>query len=163
MTRNVMPHLDRARDAVHRLADSLRAQLGTADLPAGVVTLTEEISKAQSLVSQLADRLQDGPLGLLLHGRQMSREAYCLLVASGVLWFEGSYTGDPYDDFQMLRYEDDTRRSYICLDEAPPAGAIRAHLGMRPEEISWERLRPEQRDFFSRHLPKVVARFKREA
>jgi hypothetical protein len=63
----------------------------------------------------------------------------------------------------MLHYEDDKRRCYISLDELPPAGAIRIHGGPRPEEISWVRLRPEQRDFFGRHLPEVAARFRREA
>lgn len=155
-------HLDHACDGLRHLADWVRAQLGPADLPASMVTLVDDISKAQSLVDQLADRLHFGPLGLFTHGHPMSREAYYLLVALGA-FRGGSYTGDSYADFQMLRYEDDERRSYICLDELPPAGTLRLHFGMRPEEISWERLRPEQRDFFERHLPEVAVRFKREA
>ena len=154
-------HLDHARDGSHQLAYWVRAQLGPADLPASMVTLVDDISKAQSLVDQLSDRLCFGPLGLFTHGHPMSREAYYLLVALGVL-HGGSYTGDSYADFQMLHYEDDERRSYICLDELPPAGTLRRHSGMRPEEISWERLRPEQRDFCERHLPEIAVRFKRE-
>ena len=42
----------------------------------------------------------------------MSREQFYFLVALGVL-VGGSHTGDPYDDFQMLRYEDNKRRGYI--------------------------------------------------
>lgn len=155
-------HLDHARDASHHLADLVRAQLGLADLPASIVTLVEDVSKAQSLVDQLSYRLYFGPLGLFTHGHPLSREAYYLLAALGTLR-GGSSTGDSYADFQMLHYEDDERRSYICLDELPPAGTARLHFGMRPEEIWWERLRPEQRDFFERHLPEVAVRFKREA
>jgi hypothetical protein len=129
-------------------------------LPAGIVKLVEEISKAQLLVNRLSDRLHHGPLGLWTGGHPMSREAYYLLVALGVLR-GGTYTGDPYGDFQMLRYEDDEQQCYISLDEAPPAGKTRLHFGMRPEEISWARLRVEQRDFFGRHLPEVAVRFRR--
>src|SRR5207244_10545308 len=63
------------------------------------------------------DRLHGAPLGLLTYGHPMSREAYYLLVAFGVLR-EGSYTGDPYGDFQMIRYEDNKRRSYISAGRA---------------------------------------------
>lgn len=153
-------HLDRACDASRRMAVLLRAQLDPADVTPGIATLVEEISSAQSLASQLSERLHGGPLSLLLHGHQLSREAYYVLVALGVLG-GGSYTGDSYADFQMLHYEDDERRSYITLDERPPAGTIKVHAGMWPEEISWDRLRPEQQDHFERHLPEVAARFVR--
>jgi len=152
--------LDRAADASRRVTGWVRSQLGPADLPPDVVTLVEEISSAQLLVNQLSDRLHSGPLGLLIGGHAMSREAYYVLVALGVLP-GGTFTGDPYGDFQMLHHEDEKGRCYISLDEAP-AGTIRIHAGLRPEEISWERLRPEQRDFFGRHLPEVAARFKRK-
>jgi hypothetical protein len=84
--------LDRAREASYHLANWVRAQSGPAELPADIVTLVEEISKVRSLVSRLADRLHGDPLGLLLHGHPMSREACYLLVASDVLSLEGSYT-----------------------------------------------------------------------
>lgn len=156
-------HVSRVGDASHDLADWLRAQLPSDAVPASIVALQEEISKAQSLTNQLSDRLSSGPLRLLDYGLPMSREAFYLLVASGVLWFEGSGTGDPHADFQMLRYEDDERRCYICLDPLPAPGALRVHIGMRPEEIEWERLRSEQRDFFDRHMPAIAVRFKRKA
>ena len=44
-------HLDRAADASHHVVDWVRSQLGPADLPPVVVTLMEEISKAQLLVA----------------------------------------------------------------------------------------------------------------
>jgi hypothetical protein len=152
--------LERAHDKSCHLA-SWRTQLGPADVPADIVTLVEDISKAQSIVNHLFDRLHSSPLGLLTHGHPMSREAYYLLVALGVLR-GGSCAGDPYSHFQMTRYEDDERRSYICLDEPPHSGGVKLHLGLWPEEISWDRLRPDQRDFFNRHLPEVAARFKRQ-
>jgi hypothetical protein len=155
-------HLDLAFNASYHFAGWVRAQLGSPDLPEGIGTLVEEISKARLLVNQLYDRLYGRPLSLLLGGYPMSREAYYLLVALAVM-HGGSYTGDPYGDFQMLRYEDDERQCYISLDEVPPAGEGRIHLGMSPEEIWWERLSAEQRDFFGHHLPDVAARFKRQA
>jgi hypothetical protein len=154
-------HLDQARDALNRIAASVHAQNETANVTPGIATLAEEISSAKSLANQLSERLHGGPLGLLLHGGVLSREEYYLLVALGVL-SGGSYTGDPYADFQMLHYEDDERRSYITLDERPSVGTIiKVHVGMWPEEISWDRLRPEQQNYFERYLPEVAARFVR--
>jgi hypothetical protein len=151
--------LGRAAEASRHMADWMRKQLGPERLPSDVLTLMEDISQAQSLESRLSDRLHTGPMDRLFRGNPMSREEFYLLVAMGVL-IGGSCTGDPYDDFQMLRYEDDERHSYITLHQKPPGLVI--HFGPYPEELSWERLRPEQREFFSRHMPELAARFKRD-
>jgi len=148
--------------ASHHLADWIRMQLGPERLLPDVLTLIEEISKAESIVNQLSDRLHRGPLDALVYGRPILREEFHLLVALGVLQ-GGSYTGDPYGDFQMTRYEDDEQQGYISLDEAPPQGTARIRIGPMPEGIAWQRLRPEQRDFFDRHMPDLAARFRRDA
>jgi hypothetical protein len=150
--------LDRAGDALRRIAASLRPAPVTPD----VVTLTEEISRAITLANQLSERLHEGPLKGLLQGRLLSREEYYLLVALGVLGGRSSI-GDSYAEFQMLHYEDDERRFYIMLDERPAAGMIRVHHGMWPEEIWWERLRSEQKEYFERYLPEVAVRFRRSS
>jgi hypothetical protein len=154
--------LRRAAEASHHMAGWMRMQLGPEPLPSDVLTLMEDISKAQSLENQLSDRLHRGPMDKLIRGKPMSREEFYLLVALGVLT-GGSYTGDSYDDFQMLRYEDNERRSYVSVAQKPPAGKLVARAGLFPEEISWQQLRPEQRDFFDRHMPELAARFRRDA
>jgi hypothetical protein len=153
-------HLDRALDVSRRLTASLPAELDATDELTDIARLMEEIATARSLAGQLSERLHGGPLGSLSHGQPLSREAFYVLVALGVLG-GGSYAGDPYDDFQMLLFEDDERRSYITLDPKPSGGKGSVHAGLWPEEISWERLRPEQRDYFERHLPNIAARFVR--
>jgi len=154
--------LARAAEASHRMADWMRMQLGAESLPSDVLTLMEDISTAKSLANQLSDRLHRDPLSRLFYGQPMSREEFYVLVALGVL-SGGSYTGDPYDDFQMLRYEDNERRSYMTVDQKPPAGKLVVHGGPYPEELSWQLLRPEQREFFERHMPELAARFRRDA
>lgn len=150
-----------ALDATRQLENWARAQL-VGNMPPMIGVLVDELSKAQSVASQLAERLHENPLALLIHGYLMPREAYYVLVALGVLGGR-SYTGDAYNDFAMLHYEDSERRCVIDVGEPPPPGTIRIHFGTRPEEIRWERLRPEQREYFGLHLPEVAARFRREA
>ena len=153
--------LDRAATASHDLADWMAMHLPE-NLPSEVRTLMEEISKAESLANQLSDRLHRGPLEQLGYGQPLSREAFFVLVALGVL-NGGSYSGDAYEDFQMLRYEDGEQRGYITLADKPPPGYAMFRFGPWPEDISWQRLRPEQREFFDRHMPGFAARFRRDA
>jgi hypothetical protein len=158
--KDLRSHLEQALDASRRMAEWSRIQLGSPDMPPGIAILEEQISIVESLASRLFERLFQRPSSLLLSGQHLSREEFYLLVALGVLK-GGSYTGDAYADFQMLHYEDEKRRSYITLEEQPRAGRIKLHFGMWPEEISWNRLRPDQRAFFERHLPEVAARFRK--
>lgn len=152
--------LGRAAKAAHHMTDSMRMQSGQERLPSDVQTLMEDISRAQSLERELSHRLHRDPMDRLLRGQPMSREEFYLLVALGVV--RGG-SGDLYDDFQMLRYEDNKRRAYITVDPKPPAGKRVLHFGPYPEDLSWQRLRSEQREFFERHMPELAARFRRDA
>ena len=59
--------------------------------------------------------------------------AFYVLVALGVLGGGSYVAGDPYDDFQMLRYEDNERRSYMTVAQKPgPAGKLVVHGGTVP-------------------------------
>lgn len=120
--------------------------------------------RARGAANELFDRMCARPVALLARGYLLSREEYYLLVSRGVL-YAGTHTGDPYDDFRMIHYEDDDRRCYINLNEAPrlPGEALRIRFGIPPEEIAWTRLRNDQRDYFERHMPEVAGRFKRDA
>jgi hypothetical protein len=129
-------------------------------MPPGIASLEKEISIVESLAGRLFERLFERPFSLLLSGHHLSREEFYLLVALGFLG-GGSYTGDAYADFQMLHYEDEKRRTYITLEAPPGAGRVKLHCGMWPEEISWNRLRPDQRAFFEQHLPEVAVRFRK--
>ena len=150
--------LARAAEASHGMANQMRMQLGPEPLPSDVLTLMEDISKAKSLANQLSDRLHRVPLDKLFRGQPMSREEFYLLVALGVLTGV-SYAGDPYDDFQMLRYEDHERRSYMTVAQKPPAGKPVARAGCFRRKCV-KQLRPEQRSF-ERHIPELAARFRR--
>jgi len=71
---------------------------------------------------------------------------------------------DHYGILRMFHYEDAERRCYINPDEKPRRrGTAKVRFGVPPEEIPWAGLRPEQRQYFSRHVPKIAVRFKRDA
>jgi hypothetical protein len=83
----------------------------------------------------------------------------------------------PVDDFElhsMLCCEHETRHVYINPELTPPEplpepdedGVHQWTAGLRfgaaPEELRLSALRPEQREFFKKHLPDVYARLKRD-
>ena len=78
-----------------------------------------------------------------------------------------------YEVFQNFCYESGEVHAYITLGMdplGPPVTidgtttvTVRAFdPRLPPEDIPWDRLKPEHRLFFERYLPVVAARFKRE-
>lgn len=112
-----------------------------------------------------------------MRGRPLTREEFHLAMAFGVLNFTNKNCGlsefDDYDVFANFCYEDEERFAYIMPEQRPlsserlgdtGSGKVRACIigpGLPPEEIHWDRLRPEQRAFFERNIPEVAARFNR--
>lgn len=118
--------------------------------------------QAREAGRMLFERVCAGPHGRYLGGFLLSREEFFLLASRGLASVDMPW-GDEYDVFRMFHYEDSDQRGYINPSERPRVpGTVRVRLGIPPEEIAWERLRPEQRDFFERHLPQVAGRFARQ-
>ena len=92
----------------------------------------------------------------------LTREQYLLLSAAGLELFTHKNVGlSAFDDFElaeMFVYEDDDRYSVINPGRQPDE-LLRVHVGTCPEDIEFDRLRPEQQHFFETYLPEVAARF----
>ena len=79
---------------------------------------------------------------------------------------------DDYEIFQQFWYEDESKCGYIAPDQKPLPSPVtigdtttihvRPGPSLAPEDIIWERLKPEQREFFERYIPDVAGRIKRE-
>jgi hypothetical protein len=107
------------------------------------------------------------PVERFIKGFLLSREEYYLLAACGLVSYTCKSAGlcdyDDYDILVQFHYEDDERCCYInpTLEPRVP-GFISMRIGVAPEEISWHRLRSDQRAFFEQKLPEIAARFGRE-
>ena len=129
-----------------------------------LMTLHRSLDAARATVAELSERIRFIPVNKRVLGRRLSREEYFVLLAQGVALGSHKDLGlsklDDYEVFDMFFYEDDERLGYI--NPSPPGTATLPN-DVHPEEISFDRLRPEQRVFFDKHLPAVGKRFKRHA
>lgn len=116
----------------------------------------------ESRLGTTIDKFFHRPLWRWLNGYPLTRTEFHQLVAWDLLHCSGVPVDD-YSVFAHLRYEDEGRRCYI--DPAAPmaSGQGRGSSRVPPEEISFDRLRPEQREFFETYMPNVARRFKRHS
>jgi hypothetical protein len=116
----------------------------------------------------------------VLSGHRLTREEFHLMMAlnPGIFNFTNKFFGlsdfDDYEVFDHFCYEGEPTpvKRYYCgyidpVRSPPPPTARTITPGawgpyLAPEDIFWNRLRPEQREFFARHFPKVAIRFKRD-
>lgn len=168
--------LDEGNEASHAVSVWAWENVAASDclpreLPPELSALLERLCRstdtARSIGNTLFDRLCSAPVALYLNGYLLTHEQFHLLAAQGIM-FDCTYNA-----FRMLHYEDDDRRCYINPNETPlpppeidQQGGIHQRVGLRlgkpPEEILWNRLRPEQQDYFQQYLPEIAARFRRE-
>jgi hypothetical protein len=113
----------------------------------------------------------------ILCGCRLTRAEFHLFIAlhPEILNFTNKFLGlsdfDDYEVFDHCCYEGENKSGYIDPDRHPdpPLQGTERILKARypgptmaPEDIFWNRLRPEQQSFFEHHLPKVAIRFKRD-
>ena len=155
-------------------------QNGTRRFPLELDQSFESLDKSLQNVATFIDAIDDTNTSLIIKamsGQFLSREQFHLLSALGALNYTNKVAGlseyDDYEVFQNFCYENDKVHAYITPDMEPlgpevtidgtTTFKVRAfNPGLPPEEIPWDRLKPEQRLFFERYLPDVAARFKRE-
>ncbi len=155
-------------------------QDGTRRFPLELDQSFESLDKSLQNAATFVDAIDRKHTLLLikgLSGQSLSREQFLLLNALGGLNYTNKSAGlseyDDYEVFQNFCYESGEVHAYITPSMkplGPPATIdgtttveVRAfNPGLPPEEIPWDRLKPEQRLFFERYLPDVAARFKRE-
>ena len=155
-------------------------QNGTRRFPLELDQSFESLDKSLQNVATFVDAIDETNTSLIIKvmsGQFLSREQFHLLSALGALHYTNKDAGlseyDDYEVFQNFCYESGEDHAYITPNMKPLGPPVtidgtttfelRAfNPGLPPEEIPWDRLKPEQRLFFERYLPDVAARFKRE-
>lgn len=97
-----------------------------------------------------------------LLGQALSREEFYLLAAQGILLIP-STTGleQAHEEFAHYLYEDDNQKGYIKPDQFPISeGTAACTIGVTPEDVRKDFLRPDQKEFFTKHRPNLFCRFK---
>jgi len=130
-----------------------------------VERLTQGLAGIGSAANEAFEHILRWPAVKFKRGQKLTRTEYYHLVAAGVFEQGGAKVLglSPYDDyeaFSFLFYEDEKRIAYINPGQ-PHHSERRARLGIPPEEARLDALRPEQREFFKKHLPETYERFKR--
>jgi len=165
---------------VHRTLDQVirEHREAGADVDKACELLGEILSDISSQENMLRDKLCMQPLAAIAGASRVpSEQEYLSLRMMGVLPGTAKVLGltnvDDHEAFGHLFYEDD---KHYCLinpwedpqpHELPGASMegpyrVRSRVGKPPELCSLDSLRPEQKEFFRRHLPTVLARFKKD-
>jgi hypothetical protein len=129
-------------------------------------------------IKKLADALDNefcrSWIAKLAGVQPMTEKEYYLMRASGCEGYTAKGFGlvevSDYEVFKHFYYEDDEKRCHINPAEQRPTfemdpetgkGFIRMSCGRYPEELQAKYLRPEQRAFLAKHLPAILARFRK--
>ena len=133
------------------------------DVEALLETLQTQLQEVRAAETDAFDRYSAAPVAKFLHGQPLTPEEYYLVAAMrggpwGTAFQLGLSPAEDYDVFQHLWYADEEGQSYINPELPPPVpGRVRG-FGVPPERLRRSALRPEQREFFRRHLPEVFGR-----
>ncbi len=154
---------------------------GTRRFPLELDKSFESLDKSLQNVATFVDAIDETNTSLIIKamsGQFLSREQFHLLSALGALNYTNKGAGlsdyDDYEVFQNFCYESGEVHAYITPNMEPlgppvtidgtTTVEVRAfNPGLPPEDIPWDRLKPEQRLFFERYLPDVAVRFNRES
>ncbi len=141
----------------------------------------ESLDKSLQNVATFVHAIDETNTSLIIKamsGQFLSREQFHLLSALGGLNYTNKDAGlsdyDDYEVFQNFCYDSGEVHAYITptmeplgppvtIDGTTTFKARAFNPGLPPEEIPWDRLKPEQRLFFERYLPDVAVRFNRES
>lgn len=115
--------------------------------------------ESESLVKQITGKINNSQ-HLLYSASTLTLEQYYLLLACG-LWKEhikyyGISPATSYEAHCHFLYENDNKKCLINISDP----GFPSMYGCYPEELQLEGLRPEQKDFFEKHLPEIFQRFK---
>ncbi|TAK25713.1 MAG: hypothetical protein EPO40_21945 [Myxococcaceae bacterium] len=155
-------------DAVQRLEDLRRlARPRTASAAEGgerQQELLTRIDEVAEVIGGVKDALHTGPREKFRQGARLTEEEFylCRLAGVGFPWAERLGLGAAHDAeaFDHHFYEDDSVSGYINPAKAGDTGR-QSMLGLAPEDVRMDALRPTQRDFWERYAPDIFARFRR--
>jgi len=160
LTREALLELDREfeddgdlRPLLHRLRDQIREICGDA------IWLHETMCAAPIRTAFSLERMN------------ITEEQYWFLRAAGLEFITAKGLGiAPLSDFEVYKncvYEDDKTVCFLDPDETPEVKSvnkktgrtsIRIRLARSPEECHLKHFRPEQKQFFAKYRPDVLAR-----
>lgn len=111
------------------------------------------------------ERYVSTPADKLLRGDRLTREEFHVMAAAGIIQGASKQlSGLPVDDyelFDLMCYDDGAKRCYINPALEPSNGENKMQAGSAPEDLSWDGLRGEQKDFFEQYDPELALRFYR--
>jgi hypothetical protein len=137
--------------------------------------LREQVWEIKWLASKLHEVLLAGPIRTVFSADRLNLTAqqYFLLRARGFELFTAKQLGispvGDYECYRMCVYKNEQAVCFMDPDETPEVKTvdnktghkrIRIRLAHSPEECELKHLRPEQREFFTKHRPDVLERMK---
>ena len=145
-----------------------------------VQRLLQHVIKTMEQIQTEADRLHGEvcivPLRMMFSANRVkiTKHQYWLIRATGFEMFTAKKLGicpvDDYDVYKNCLYKDNGRVCFICPDKMPAMETVnkktggtrlRRRIACSPEETALQYYRPEQKRFFSKYRPDVLARAKK--
>jgi hypothetical protein len=166
-----------ADSAISTLSDFEKDSGEIVKAPDSEQPLREQLWEMKWLVSKLHENLVAAPVRTAFsYGRlNLTERQYWLLLADGLELFTAKKLGispvSDYDCYKMCVYKNEQEVCFMDPDETPEVETvdrktghkrIRFRLARSPEELEAKHLRPEQREFFKKYRPDVLARLKEE-
>lgn len=127
----------------------------------------ERLDALQRALETSRVALSSGPREKFMRGARLTAEEFYLSRLAGIAfpWAQSFGVGAAHDAeaFDHHFYEDDERVGYINPARSTKTDASESHslLGIAPENVRVDALRPAQREFWERYSPTVFARFRR--
>ena len=144
-------------EALFRARDDRGRDLGPAD-----DELRDQIQRLRQDLVEIDDRWIQRPLAKFMAGERLTRAEFHLVGALGMPMLSAlgvaAPTGDEYETWDLLHYEDDSRYCYINPQIDP--SELSLGFGEAPESCHVSALRPESKEFLEDHRPDVLARMK---
>ena len=139
-------------------------------------SLRGQLHKIKSLAFKLHETLISNPIRTAFSKDRisLSEQDYWLLRAQGLKLFTAKRVGiSPVSDYEVYKnciYEDEEKVCFLDPDETSEVETvdkktghikIRFRISRSPEELELKHLRPEQKEFFAKYRPDVLARLKK--
>jgi hypothetical protein len=151
--------------------NEFQESLGDKDPSEPEAKLIKDMEEALSSLDKMSEFVKATYL-CYISGYMPSKEQYFLFHSiAGEEWVNAKPHSE-YELFCLFSYKDDEKMCFINptltpeVDESTPREnenfAIPVNVGVSPEELSVNGLRPEQKEFFQKYDPDTYIRFKQD-
>ena len=150
------------RQGLERLEEALfhvRSERGD-DPREAIDRLSDQVQCLRCDLDGIDSRWIQRPLAKFGAGQRLTRAEFHLVAAMGMPMLSAlgvaAPTGDEYETWDLLHYEDDD--GCCCINPQIDPGRLSLNFGRAPEGCRISALRPETREFLEEHRPDVLAR-----